>query len=151
VGRPCEFGPSRPRDAQLADIAAGRERLAQLLGPLVAPVFTPPWNRCTTATAECLVEFGFAALSRDSTAEPLGVPGLDELPVQVDWLARRKGVRVPREEVGRRAAAAADAGPPAGVMLHHAEMDADERRALAQLLELVAPHCAPMALCVAAG
>jgi peptidoglycan/xylan/chitin deacetylase (PgdA/CDA1 family) len=123
-GRRCEFGPSRSRARQRADLAAGAERLRDLLGDAVDPLFTPPWNRCTRVTGECLVELGFTALSRDATAAPLEVPGLAELPVAVDWLRRRRGVALSRAQVADRLADAIVAGGPVGVMLHHAVMDA---------------------------
>jgi uncharacterized protein DUF2334 len=138
--RKCEFGPSRRRDDQLRDIAAGRERLDALLGPAVEPIFTPPWNRCTTATGSCLVELGFELLSREARAAPLDAPGLRELPVNVDWLKRRDGVRLRPGAVAALAAAAVERGGPVGVMLHHAEMDAAELETAAELLGLLAEH-----------
>ena len=139
-GRPCEFGPSRSRARQLLDIERGRARLEGLLDGRVDPIFTPPWNRCTRETADCLLELGFTALSRESRAEPVGVPGLHELSVHVDWFARRKGVRLSRSDLGSLLAAAGEAGGPVGVMFHHAEMDAAERAAAAELLDLLAGH-----------
>ena len=139
-GRKCEFGPSRPAERQCADIAAGRERLAGLLGGRVDPVFTPPWNRCTETTARCVAEFGFAVLSRESRAEPFGVPGLAELPVSVDWFAHRKGVRLSPSELGDRLALAIGSGAPVGLMLHHAIMDAADMRRVDDLLGLLAGH-----------
>jgi hypothetical protein len=139
-GRKCEFGVSRAKDRQRADIAAGREKLLGLLGPALLPVFTPPWNRCTRATGECLVELGFVALSRDATAEPLGIRGLAEKPVRSDWFARRKGVRLGREEWARQLAGETGASRVVGVMFHHAEMDAGERRAVGDLLATLRGH-----------
>src|SRR3954447_12154104 len=81
-GRKCEFGSDRSRAQQEADIAAGRERLTELLGDRLDAIFTPPWNRCTRDTAEALVALGFAALSREHRAEPLGL--LPEVPVHLD-------------------------------------------------------------------
>jgi peptidoglycan/xylan/chitin deacetylase (PgdA/CDA1 family) len=138
AGRRCEFGPSRPRAAQLEDIAAGAARLEELLGPHVEPIFTPPWNRCTEVTAECLAELGFACLSRESRAAELD--GIAELPVHVDWFAHRRGARLARPELGARLAAQASEGGPLGVMLHHAVMDVDELAALDELVALVAAH-----------
>src|SRR5688572_21962540 len=103
-GRKHEFGPSRAADAQRADMEEGRERLAALLGDRVDPIFTPPWNRCTPETGRCLLELGFEVLSRESRAEPLGLPGLAELPVHVDF------VRLEPEELARRVAAVVLAG-----------------------------------------
>ena len=138
--RKCEFGPARPPADQLRDIAAGQARLGRLLGSLVEPIFTPPWNRCTEATGQGLAGLGFELLSREARAEPLGVPGLRELPVLVDWLKRRGGERLTRRDVAAIAARAVAAGGPVGVMLHHAEMDAEERAGAAELLALMAGH-----------
>jgi hypothetical protein len=68
AGRKCEFGPARSYAAQAADITRGAAILADAFGDLVAPVFTPPWNRCSAVTADVLADAGFAVLSRDSTA-----------------------------------------------------------------------------------
>ena len=133
-GRKHEFGPTRPAARQRADIAAGRERLAALLGDRVDPIFTPPWNRCTAATGRCLVELGFEVLSRESRAQPLEVAGLSELPVHVDF------VRLEPHELARRAAVRIRAGGPLGVMLHHEVMDAAAMRHAGELAELIATH-----------
>jgi peptidoglycan/xylan/chitin deacetylase (PgdA/CDA1 family) len=151
AGRPCEFGPSRSAAEQRRDLATGAARLRSLLGDAVAPIFTPPWNRCTETTGRCLLELGFRALARDSTATPLALPGLADIAVNVDWSAKTKdGGRIGLQELGDRLAAAAAAAPePTGVMLHHALMGGRERDALAALLELLAAHehadCRPMA------
>jgi hypothetical protein len=130
-GRKHEFGPSRPADVQRADIEAGRKLLAERLGDAVEPIFTPPWNRCTRATGVCLAELGFAVLSRESRAEPFGLPGLYELPVSLDWC------RLAPDAFAQRFAAAT---APVGVMFHHAEMDRDGMDRADQLLALVARH-----------
>jgi hypothetical protein len=139
-GRRCEFGPSRPAAAQRADIADGRRRLSELLGPALLSIFTPPWNRCTAATGACLAELGIAVLSRDRTAEALELDGLRELPVQVDWFAKRKGVALDRAAVGEQLGARAGEPAPLGVMLHHAEMDTEDMTAMDELLELICAH-----------
>jgi peptidoglycan/xylan/chitin deacetylase (PgdA/CDA1 family) len=128
-GRKHEFGPSRARELQRRDIEAGRLLLAERLGERVEPIFTPPWNRCTADTGVCLAELGFAVLSRESRAEPLGVPGLRELSVSLDWC------RLAADEFARRFAAAT---PPVGVMFHHAEMDDDDMDRVEELLALIA-------------
>jgi hypothetical protein len=130
-GRKFEFGPSRPLSAQQRDIESGAERLRALLGDRVDPIFTPPWNRCTAYTGRCLRELGFKTLSREHEAEPLDLPGLDELPVHVDWC------KPDRED---RLAKALTGDGPVGVMFHHAEMDAAERARVGHLLTLLAEH-----------
>jgi peptidoglycan/xylan/chitin deacetylase (PgdA/CDA1 family) len=130
-GRKFEFGPSRDAREQREDIEAGARRLQRLLGDRVDPIFTPPWNRCTTDTGRCLLDLGFRALSREHQAEPLEVPGLEEVPIHVDWC------KPDRED---RLAKALHQDGPVGVMLHHAEMDAAERARAAELLSLLAEH-----------
>jgi len=135
-GRNCEFGASRPRERQRQDLTEGRERLQDTLGRALPPIFTPPWNRCTRDTAECLVELGFQVLSRDLSAEPFGLAPLDELPVCLDWSGRRGagiGAVYRGEAIARRIAS----GQPVGIMLHHAVMTADDRRMLTDLLRLL--------------
>jgi hypothetical protein len=139
-GRKCEFGPARPQTHQRSDIECGRDRLRDLLGPLIKPIFTPPWNRCAGETGDCLVELGFRILSRDATATPIRIPGLMELPIRVDWFAKRKGVRLSQEGLGELLARKINPDEPCGIMFHHAAMDEDERRATGELLELLATH-----------
>jgi hypothetical protein len=138
--RKCEFGEARGWALQQSDIESGRRVLCDLFGRPVSPVFTPPWNRCTAVTGECLLRAGFRVLSRDSTAGRLGLEGLFELPVTVDWFAKRKGVRLSPDELGASLAAAAGTAAPVGVMFHHAPMDEDERRRAGELLALLTSH-----------
>ena len=145
-GRKCEFGPSRPREVQQREIESGRRLLADVHGLPASDIFTPPWNRCTEATGEALRAAGFRVLSRDATARPLGAGGLYELPVRVDWFARRKGVRLSPEGLGALLAGAAGAPlTPVGVMFHHELMDDDELTGAGEMLALLAAH--PNARC----
>jgi hypothetical protein len=140
-GRKAEFGSSRSADDQRRDLLEGRGRLGALLGGRVAPIFTPPWNRCSAVTAACLGELGFRVLSRDAAAAAAKVPGLTEVPIHVDWFARRKGERLSRAAVAERMAADITRGAaPLGVMLHHALMNARERASAGELLGLLAEH-----------
>jgi hypothetical protein len=140
VGRKYEFGPSRARWIQERDIAAGRTRLRDLLGPSVDPIFTPPWNRCTRTTGLCLADLGFEVLSREAGAERLDVPGLLELPIRIDWFAHRRRVRLSRDEFGTLVANGIGQGGPLGLMFHHAAMDSGDRAGAAMLLRLLAGH-----------
>ncbi|HEY3020913.1 MAG TPA: DUF2334 domain-containing protein [Solirubrobacteraceae bacterium] len=139
-GRKQEFGPARSAAEQRRDIEAGRARLEDLLGEASAPIFTPPWNRCTRTTAECLAALGFRVLSREARAERFAIDGLAEVPVDVDWFAKRKGAFLSREEVGAQLAARVAAGGPVGVMFHHAVMDDADMAAAGDLLALLAGH-----------
>lgn len=141
TGRKCEFGPSRALESQRHDIEKGRQRLLALFGAELDPIFTPPWNRCVAATATCLIDAGFTVLSRDRSAEPLGVDGLLACPIASDWLLKRHGVRVSRD-VGAAefAGAIATTDAPLGLMLHHAVMDDEEREAFAVALKMLRSH-----------
>jgi peptidoglycan/xylan/chitin deacetylase (PgdA/CDA1 family) len=139
-GRKCEFGPARTRAQQERDIVSGQRFLAELLGAIVQPIFTPPWNRCTAQTGVCLEELGFRILSRDHSAKALNVSGLLELPVRIDWFARRKGSRLNLNQLGALIADAVKDSYTTGVMFHHAIMNAEERRAVGELLALLAAH-----------
>jgi hypothetical protein len=139
-GRKHEFGSVRSRAAQVEDVLAGRELMLDAFDELVEPVFTPPWNRCTSDTTAAVAAAGLQVLSRDVTAAPLDPYGLVEVPVTIDWFAHRKGVRLTLAELGERIAANVAAGGPVGVMLHHAITDDDELAAVGELLTLVAGH-----------
>lgn len=145
AGRKCEFGPARLRAAQWRDLRDGRDRLAALLGP-VDPIFTPPWNRCTETTVQCLADLGFAVLSQDSGAMPEAGAAPQRLPVSVDWCRWRDGTVTGWQVLGERIAASlSGAVQPTGVMLHHAVMDGDDRAHVAQLLGLL--RAAPAVRC----
>jgi hypothetical protein len=140
-GRPCEFGLSRPVPLQALDIAEGQRRLTALFGRDLDPIFTPPWNRCCARTGHALVTIGMRAISRDVTATPLGVQGLAECPVHVDWFAKSKGQRLDQEQwAWRLARRIADGTDPVGIMFHHARMDAAEFAACEQLLRAMSAH-----------
>jgi hypothetical protein len=130
-GRKYEFGPHRAAADQRRDIEAGAARLRELLDELVQPIFTPPWNRCTVATGQCLVELGFSVLSREWRATPLGLPGLHETPIRVDWL---------KPESTARLTQAIRDGDRVGVMFHHAVMDGDDLARADEMLALLGRH-----------
>ncbi|MGB7208465.1 MAG: glycosyltransferase [Pyrinomonadaceae bacterium] len=140
IGRKCEFGTSRNKGQQFFDITAGRQILKGLFGELPQPIFTPPWNRCTRETGEALVEAGFSVLSRESGAEPLAIIDLGEIPVSIDWFAKRKGVGFTRKQIGETMAEAISTQSQVGIMLHHAVMDEEELFHLSELLRLFSKY-----------
>ncbi len=140
TGRKCEFGSSRFRDLQRADISLGWGRLQDVVGDVVQPMFTPPWNRCTIDTAQALVDLGFSVLSRDATATPFRCSALREVPVTIDWFKKDGGVQIDRDEIAARIAAEVRSGGPVGVMLHHAITTADDLASTANLVALLAEH-----------
>lgn len=141
LGRKCEFGTSRTYQEQYQDIQLGKLKLEALLGFALDPIFTPPWNRCTEITGECLTELGFSVLSRDATAGSLALSGLKELPISIDWFAKKNGERLSYQSLGRLIAATVRQGHRhIGIMLHHELMSAAERNLLGDLLVLISTH-----------
>ncbi|MEM7636313.1 MAG: polysaccharide deacetylase family protein [Pseudomonadota bacterium] len=59
----CELGSHRAMKIVLSEVAAGRQRLAELFGSRLAPVLVPPWNRVRDDLAPRLGETGIRALS----------------------------------------------------------------------------------------
>jgi predicted deacetylase len=140
--RKCEFGDARSAAVQRDDLRAGRDRLHDLFGARLDPIFTPPWNRCSAATPALLAELGFEMLSRSRGAP--AQHALFELPVDVDWCKQRRlalqrsddGLARIALELAQRVAA----GGPVGLMLHHAEMNAHDLALLDTLLSATRGH-----------
>ena len=140
VSRKCEFGISRAHHEQYRDIQLGKTKLEAMLGSVLDPIFTPPWNRCTEVTGECLSELGFRVLSRDASAPSLAVSSLKELPISIDWFAKKNGERLSFQSLGTLIAAKVKQKQPIGIMLHHELMSAAERELLGDLLVLLSTH-----------
>ena len=153
AGRKCEFGISRTYEAQFHDVQLGKLKLETMFGSALDPIFTPPWNRCTEITAQCLSELGFRVLSRDATAPSLAGSQLKELPVSIDWFAKKNGARLSLDSLGMLIAGAVKQRRPVGIMLHHELMNSDERDVLEDLCFLLSTHrqahCKLMADCEA--
>ncbi|HKX30951.1 MAG TPA: polysaccharide deacetylase [Blastocatellia bacterium] len=133
-GRKCEFGSSRSFDQQLADLARGRKVLEDAFEEAFSPVFTPPWNRCTTDTYRALDQLGFQVLSqRRGRAEIRGY-GFREVSVTLDLGRGTRGELV--TELNRQL----NDPDPVGIMLHHKVMDEDAFDFLALLLDLLRLH-----------
>ncbi len=137
-GRKCEFGNNRNFAQQYADLLAGQGRLQALLDDAVDSVFTPPWNRCTQITADCLSQLGFVGLSRNTTAEPVLADELIQIPIEIDWCGIRARAENPWTVLGRILCErlSAPQARPLGIMLHHAEMDSQDLQHLHELLAL---------------
>ena len=140
AGRRCEFGGSRSKTQQKVDISKGQVMLRAALGNALEPHFTPPWNRCTAETVECLEELDFHLLSRDVTAAQLESSKLKQVPVHTDWSKILKTSSTPLATLGEAIAAHIGRNAVTGIMLHHADMDAESLKPLAELLAVLAGH-----------
>lgn len=139
AGRKCEFGASRGTAEQADDLTSGYRCLMDAWGDAVDPIFTPPWNRCTQATADLLELLPYKVLSRDRSASPLQLSEVVEIPVSVDW-CRWEQTGGGRNRLGWEIAAAIAADQPVGIMLHHAVMPEDACKAVSDLLDLLIRH-----------
>lgn len=145
-----EFGLHRPVREILTEITTGRERLRQLFGSRLLPVFVPPWNRIHPDIAAELPGLGFAGLScfRKFALGPAGGPRLVNTDLDlIDWHHGRVG-RQPDElltEMARLLAARrTDPAPtqPFGLLLHHHDHDSTTWSFLTNLLSRLSGHAA---------
>jgi hypothetical protein len=139
-GRKCEFGGSRTKIQQKEDIAKGQTSLQAHFGVVLDPFFTPPWNRCTQATVDCLEELDFKVLSRDVSATKLESIILQDIPVHVDWSKILKQSDNPLKALGEAIAQCLLTNTVTGIMLHHADMDTEQLAPLTDMLTLLSSH-----------
>jgi hypothetical protein len=142
-----EFGVGRPRAEAAADIAAGRQRLGDLLGASMLPIFVPPWNRIDPDLARVLPEFGFAGLScfRGYGLDGDG-PALVNSDIDVmDWHGGRIGRSLQALALEIRDQLAArrrqrQGTDTLGLLLHHRDHDETAWAALQTLLATLTAH-----------
>jgi hypothetical protein len=89
-GKKQEFGPARTKNDIHTSLSKGRKRLEQLLDKDFHPVFTPPWNRCSSDTLQALADLGFKAVSRSKGARPETLAKLPDFQVNVDLHTRKE-------------------------------------------------------------
>jgi hypothetical protein len=148
-GKKSEFGAERAAGAVRAEIGLARQRLGDLLGPALLPVFVPPWNRIDRGVAALLPELGFAGLScfRGFTLGEAGGPALANTDIDVmDWHGGRVGrpaealaAEVAAQLAGRRQQRNAQSRT-LGLLLHHRDHDETAWNALEALLSRLCAH-----------
>ena len=127
--RKAEFGAHRPLAAMLTDCRAGLDRLRDLFGARLCPVFVPPWNRIAPDLIARLPGLGFTALSTFTPRDrAFAAPGLARINTHldpVDWRGTR-GLADPALLIARitaqladRRAGIADNAEPYGLLTHH--------------------------------
>jgi hypothetical protein len=143
-----EFGVGRPRAAAQADLRQGWQRLSELFGPGLLPVFVPPWNRIDPDLASRLPELGFTGLScfRGFRLAGTGDLALANTDLDImDWQGGRIGRSVEAmaaELVGTLASRreAGGAETMIGLLLHHRDHDTAGWLALERLLAVMTAH-----------
>jgi len=148
-----ELSDARPLADRLAELDAGRARLAAMVGERLLPVLVPPWNRIGDDLVDALAGRGYRALS---TFRPrkraFARPGLRQVNTHVDlidWAGTRRFVGdaaavaalVDHLAAKRRASAAGQDDPePTGVLSHHLAMDEPGWRFLESLFDRTRRH-----------
>ncbi len=131
-GKPAELGAARPVAAALAELAAGRARLAALLPARCRPALVPPWNRIAPAIQAALPGAGYRVLSSFGPRPVAGAgPGLLMLNTHVDPIRWRAGKRFGgaawtldqlTAHLAARRAKAVDPAEPTGLLTHHRDL-----------------------------
>jgi hypothetical protein len=150
--RNMELGTHRPTETVLAELAAGRARLADLCGAAFRAVLTPPWNRIADAVAGRLGEIGFRGLStlgpRRAAERAPGVVQVNVHADVIDWRRDRRFVGTGSAlghlvaHLAARRTGAADPAEPTGILTHHLVQDEATDRFVARLLAATRGHAA---------
>ncbi|MDO1582921.1 polysaccharide deacetylase family protein [Rhizobium oryzicola] len=86
-----ELGLHRPLDQVLRELAAGRQKLAELHGTRFTPTLVPPWNRIAPTVVKQLQEIGYEALSVFGREKSGPLPLLNTHLDIMDWHGTRGG------------------------------------------------------------
>jgi hypothetical protein len=147
--RKAELGPHRPLDTMLAELAAGRQRLAGLFGRRALAVLTPPWNRMSAHLVPLLSDAGYIGLSTAGPRRQAGPsPGLRQVNTHVDlvaWRTRRfvgtgSALGLVTAHLAARRTGSVDADEPTGLLTHHLIMDRDSEAFVERLAGLTRRH-----------
>ena len=120
----CELGVHRALDIVLSEIARGRQRLAGLFGPNLAPVLVPPWNRMRDDLAPRLGEIGIKAFSTFAHKRQYPEMQANTHVDVMDWKAPGGAVgkasdRLQNELAAALAVSRANGFYPVGLLTHH--------------------------------
>ncbi len=146
----CEVGLHRGRDIILAELSAGRERLAATFQDRFVSVLTPPWNRIDEALFPDLAALGYRGVSvydaRTGRAAAAGLIANNCHCDPVDWKAAKafRGAARTLAQLTAHLAARrerrADPAEATGLLTHHRDMDAATWAFTERLLETLSRH-----------
>ncbi len=130
----AEFGAVRDKQAVQKDIASGFEKMTDLFGANLCPIFVPPWNRVDPAYLPMFAAQGYRAISTYLPRRQIeDVPGLENINTHVDPIAWKttRGLVRPEHLIARtvqllqdRRSGITDASEPLGYLTHHLVHDA---------------------------
>lgn len=137
-----ELGAHRPLADMLADLEAGREKLAQLFPDYFDPVLVPPWNRIAPALVDALE--GYQGLSTFGTR--YGDKGFvcNTHVDAITWRPRRAGRGA--QDLGQDFAAQLNGKNPVGLLTHHIVHDETAWDGVERLVDVLARHGAARAI-----
>ena len=145
----CELGGERRRNVVLAELAQGRDQLAEAFQDRFRPILVPPWNRIDPGLIPLLPEAGYAGLST-SGPRPVVADRAELIQVNthidpVDWSRRRflgleRALEPAIRHLEARRTGAADAAEPTGLLTHHRVHDADTWAFIEGFLERTLGH-----------
>ncbi len=148
--KPAELGLARPVDAALAELDAGRARLAALMPTRLRPALVPPWNRIAPAVRAALPGAGYRVLSTFGPRSSVRAgPDLLALNCHVDPIQWRTGKRFGgaawtldqlTAHLTARRATAVDPTEPTGLLTHHRDLPAPAWEFLDALLAGLSAH-----------
>ena len=116
-GKKAELAVGRDRSQVVGELAAGRERLANLFGERSRPLLVPPWNRIDPDLVPLLGELGF-----DGVSTFAGTNRADCHVDIIEWKGSRGFVgegEALAKAVRHLAARRRDDSGPTGLLTHH--------------------------------
>lgn len=125
----AEFGASRALPERIDDARRGLDRLRDLFGATLAPVFVPPWNRVAPDLLPELAPLGYDAIStftpRHARFAASGLRQINTHIDPIDWRGHRD-LRDPEAILAdtvavlqSRRLGGTDATEPLGLLTHH--------------------------------
>lgn len=130
----AEFQLDRPLATILTEARLGLDRLRDLFGPALRPMFVPPWNRIAPEIVEGLPDLGYRVIStatpRKRAAPVAGLCQVNTHLDPIDWRGSRSVVEPQRlvsqvaDQLRDRREGRADNDEPYGVLTHHLVHDA---------------------------
>jgi hypothetical protein len=141
AGKKCEFGPSRNFQQQIADLANGKHRMDQAFPGAWNPVFTPPWNRCTSDTYLAIETLGFRVLSKNRGDVPVTAYKFKEISTSIDIFHWKGETRLKEPgEIFMAIRNQCRTDEPIGILLHHKVMSSAALSLLSLLLETLSRY-----------
>lgn len=145
--RQNEYGPERPIEARVAELAAGWAKLRTF--PRAWPALVAPWNRVDPALLPALPQAGLTGVSTlGPRAAADAAPGVRQVNVHVDimnWQTRRFGgtdtaLDQLLTHLRARRLGEVDVSEPTGVMTHHSFHDEDCWTFIGELVTATQAH-----------